>query len=175
MEIKLEEDSKSTSVKVIKRIAVIAVFIALSAVGALIKIPSPWNTVALDSAAGFFSALAFGNLTGMLVIGIGHLLTSALSGFPLSLPIHLMVAIAMAVFAVLFRLTNKRLGIIPAIIAGIILNGLAAPFILLPGGGMVAVLAAIPFLLFGSAVNIIVAAIAYQSLKGTRLLKGDSD
>lgn len=43
-----------------KRIARVAILVALSAVGAFIKLPSPTGTVALDSAPGFVAAAAFG-------------------------------------------------------------------------------------------------------------------
>ena len=53
----------------VKRIARVAILIALSGVGALIKIPSPTGTVALDSAPGYFTAVAFGPVEGMIVAG----------------------------------------------------------------------------------------------------------
>ena len=37
-----------------KRIAIIAIFVALSAVGAMIKIPSPIGSIGLDSFPGYF-------------------------------------------------------------------------------------------------------------------------
>ena len=48
----------------VKRVAYMAVFIALSAVGAMIKIPSPVGTIGLDSAPGYFCGLAFGYVEG---------------------------------------------------------------------------------------------------------------
>jgi riboflavin transporter len=75
-----------------KRVARMAIFIALAAVGALIKFSSPTGTVALDAAPGFFSAVAFGWLEGGIVAVFGHILTAATTGFPLGLPIHLVIA-----------------------------------------------------------------------------------
>lgn len=166
-----KQDVNKKTVKTAKRAAVIAAFVALSAVGAMIKIPGPLASVALDSAPGFFSALAFGGLEGMIVISMGHLLTAGMAGFYLTLPVHLAIAAEMALFALIFRFVNKKIGLIPAVIVGIVLNGVIAPFVLYPGGGIAAVVAAIPILTIGSAVNIIVAAVVYRSLKGTRLLK----
>ena len=37
----------------VKRMVLMALFMALSVIGAMIKIPSPTGTVALDSAPGF--------------------------------------------------------------------------------------------------------------------------
>lgn len=71
-----------------KRIARIAIFIALSAVGALVKAPSPTGTVALDACPGFFSEVIFGAQEGSAVISLGHLLTTAITGFPLGVSTH---------------------------------------------------------------------------------------
>lgn len=66
--------------------------IALAGVGALIKIPSPIGTIGLDSAPGYFSALAFQPVTeGSIVAAIGHLLSAGVVGFPLGIPLHLSV------------------------------------------------------------------------------------
>ena len=168
------EPAKKTTVpksaQNIRRIAIMAVFLALSAVGALIKIPSPLGTVALDSAPGFFSALAFGSIEGCLVIAIGHLLTSAVVGFPLGIPMHLVIAIEMAVFALIYRLVNKKIGLIPAVIITSLLNGVVAALSVFPMGGMGAVLGLMPFLLLGSVLNVAVSALAYKALKGSRLI-----
>lgn len=165
-----KEETQKNSVQNTRRIAMVAVFIALSAVGALIKIPSPIGTVALDSAPGFFSALAFGGVEGSIVIGLGHLLTSAVVGFPLGIPMHLIIAVEMAVWAVVFRFVNVKIGLIPAVIVASILNGVVGAFTVFPIGGMGAVLGLLPFLLLGSVINIVVSALAYKALKGSRLI-----
>ncbi len=153
-----------------KTLAIIAVFIALSAVGAMIKIPSPLGTIALDSAPGFFAAVAFGSLEGALVISIGHLLTSAIVGFPLSIPMHLAIAVLMAIWAITFRVANNKLGLIPAAIIAILLNGVVSAFTLLPIGGMGAVMGAMPFLVLGSFFNVVIAAIAYKIISKSNLI-----
>ena len=154
----------------IKRIIFMAVFIALSAVGSVIKIPSPVGTIGLDSAPGYFSALAFGGLDGAIVIAIGHLLTAAVVGFPLTIPMHLLIAVLMALWAVIFRLVNKSLGLIPAVIAGVLLNGVISSFTMLPMGGMAAAIALMPYLVVGSAINVIIAAAAFKAIKASKLI-----
>ena len=154
----------------VKRLSIMAIFIALSAVGALIKIPSPVGTIGMDSAPGFFSALAFGGLEGAIVIAFGHLLTSAVIGFPLTIPVHLYIAFQMALWALVYRWVNKKLGLIPAVIVGIILNGVVSAFAMLPIMGMGAVLGLMPFLVIGSAINVIISAVAYKAIKGSRLI-----
>ncbi len=77
-----------------------AMLIALSAVGSLIKV---FNTVAFDSMPGYFAALFLGGWQGALVIALGHMLTALTSGFVLGIPIHIYVAAQMAVYSYLFR------------------------------------------------------------------------
>ena len=154
----------------VKRLSIMAIFIALSAVGALIKIPSPVGTIGMDSAPGFFSALAFGGLTGAIVIAIGHLLTAAVIGFPMTIPIHLYIALQMALWALAYRWVNEKLGLIPAVIVGIILNGVVSSFAMLPLMGMGGVMGLMPFLVVGAALNVIISAVAYKAIKGSRLI-----
>ncbi|TGE33258.1 ECF transporter S component [Desulfosporosinus sp. Sb-LF] len=154
----------------VKRLSIMAIFIALSAVGALIKIPSPVGTIGMDSAPGFFSALAFGGLEGVVVIAFGHLLTSAVIGFPLTIPVHLYIAFQMALWALAYRWVSQKLGLIPAVIVGILLNGVVSSFAMLPMMGMGGVLGLMPFLVAGSAINVIISAIAYKGIKGSRLI-----
>ena len=154
----------------VKRLSIMAIFIALSAVGALIKIPSPVGTIGMDSAPGFFCALAFGGIEGAVVISFGHLLTSAVVGFPLTIPVHLYIAFQMALWALAYRWVNRSLGLIPAVIAGIILNGVVSSFAMFPMMGMGGVLGLLPFLVVGSALNVIISAIAYKAIKGSRLI-----
>lgn len=154
----------------VKRLSIMAIFIALSAVGALIKIPSPVGTIGMDSAPGFFSALAFGGLEGAIVIAFGHLLTSAVIGFPMTIPVHLYIAFQMALWALAYRWVNKKLGLILAVIVGIILNGVVSSFAMLPMMGLGGVLGLMPFLIVGAALNVIISAIAYKAIKGSRLI-----
>ena len=154
----------------VKRMSIMAIFIALSAVGALIKIPSPVGTIGMDSAPGFFSAIAFGGLEGAIVIAFGHLVTSAVIGFPMTIPVHLYIAFQMALWALAYRWVNKKLGLIPAVIVGIILNGVVSSFAMLPMMGLGGVLGLMPFLIVGAALNVIISAIAYKAIKGSRLI-----
>lgn len=154
----------------VKSLALIAIFIALSAVGALIKIPSPVGTIGLDSAPGFFAAIAFGYIEGCSVIAVGHLLTSAVVGFPLGIPMHILIAALMAIWALTFRWINRKVGIITATVAAIFLNGVVSSVSLLPMGGWGAVLGTMPFLVLGSAINVIIAAIAFKAVKKSDLI-----
>lgn len=166
----LEIQKTRSNVANVKRISIIAIFIALSAVGALIKIPSPVGTIGLDSAPGYFIALAFGGSMGALVISVGHLLTAATIGFPLTIPIHLFIAVQMAVWALAFRWIHNKFGMIPAIATSTILNGVLSSFTMILIGGIGAAIGVMPFLTLGSAINIVIAAAGYKMIKGSKLI-----
>jgi hypothetical protein len=157
-------------VLLVKRAAYIAIFIALSAVGAMIKIPSPVGTIGLDSAPGYFCALAFGYIEGAAVIFIGHLLTAGVVGFPLGLPLHLFIGIQMGLWAILVRFIKQKFGLWPAVLIGVVLNGVVSAFTMVFIGGMGAAIGIMPFLIAGSLFNILVAAIAYKGLKKGKLI-----
>ncbi|MBC7217841.1 MAG: ECF transporter S component [Candidatus Caldatribacterium sp.] len=144
------------------RLSLSAALVALCVVGSFIKIPSPTGTVALDSLPGFFSALALGYGEGAAVALLGHILTSLNVGFPLGFPIHLLIALEMGGIVLLFRFVFKRLGILAAIISGILLNGILAPLGLVPLFGWGFFFGMLPSLIIGSAVNIVLAAILFR-------------
>ncbi len=162
-------ENKSWSVR---RVAIVAIFAALSAVGAMIKIPSPIGSIGLDACAGFFCALAFGSVEGMIVVAIGHILSAAVIGFPLTLPIHLAVAVTMAIWALLFRIIGRRgtVGLVLAVITASLLNAFGSGLLLLPIGGVGLYVANLLPLLVASAANTILAAVAYSAVKGSKLL-----
>jgi uncharacterized membrane protein len=149
----------------------LAVLIALAAVGAMIKIPSPTGTVALDAAPGFLAALLLGPTPGAIVAGLGHLASAGIVGFPLGLPLHLFIALQMVVVAILIGYANHHLNTAYAVIIGIIANGIAAPaaFILIPGFGLPFFLAMVVPLLVASTINVVVAGLLYRALSRTRL------
>ncbi len=154
----------------VKRVAYISIFIALSAVGAMIKIPSPAGTIGLDSAPGYFCALAFGTVEGVSVIFIGHVLTSGIVGFPLGLPLHIFIAVQMGLWAMGFRWVTRQFGLIPGAVIAVLLNGVVSAFTLFFVGGMGAVLGVMPFLIVGSLINVVVAAVAYKGVHAGKLV-----
>jgi hypothetical protein len=92
-----------------KRLVLLSLMAALSAVGAYVIIPSPVGTVALDSAPGYLASLLFGGISGGVVLLLGHLISAVKSGFPLGI-IHLLIAVLMGgVWAglCLFKYCNK--------------------------------------------------------------------
>ncbi len=143
--------------------------IALSAVGALIKIS---GTIALDSMPGFFAALFLGPGAGALVGALGHLLTAITSGFPLSLPMHIFLMGVMGFVVYVFGITYKKFGHIPAFIVGVLLNGPFAALVSVPASKLLG----LPFngwalfnviiipLILASIANVFLAQVVYKAI-----------
>lgn len=147
----------------VKKLTIIGMLIALSAVGALIQLPG--TTIALDSMPGFFAALFLGPGLGALVAGLGHLLNAMIKGFPYSVPVHLIVVVQMAVTALIFGWIYRKTNYIVACIVAIILNGPIALLILVPILGWPAFYGLIAPLTIASAVNVIIAYVVYMLVK----------
>ncbi|HBM74821.1 MAG TPA: ECF transporter S component [Clostridiaceae bacterium] len=153
-----------------RKIVITSLFIAISFIGANIKIA---GTVAFDSMPGFLASLIFGPLYGAIVGAVGHLLTSATSGFPLSVPVHMIImldmALTMALFGATYKFfyrTNKALAVILSSIIGVIINGPVSVFVIMPIVGK-GVLAMLPILTLAALLNIIIAHVIYVFLPGS--------
>lgn len=153
----------------IRNIIVVAVFTALAMGGGFIKLPSPVGSIALDSAPGFFVAGFFSPILGGITGLLGHLASSATAGFPFGF-IHILIAILQFCWCFLFgailRKGNRIWALVLASLVATITNGIVAPLILAlifqtfrPMLNML-----IPFLLFASAVNVIIAALVIKLL-----------
>lgn len=153
-----------------KRIARISILIAISAVGSMIKIPSPTGTVALDSCTGYFSAVTFGWLEGSIIAGLGHLLSAFTAGFPLGLPVHLYIAVQMALWVSVFWYVAKKINLTLAMIIAILLNGIVSSLLIIPIGGVGMATALIVPLLVGAFVNVLIATLAYKIVEKSNLI-----
>ena len=149
-----------------KRITTLALLIAFASIGANIKIPSIVGTPALDAFPAFLGALILGPANGALVAALGHILSSLTVGFPLTLPIHLLIAAGMAGIVALYAVIS-RYSLWWGLAAGILLNGILFPaiFIPIPGFGKAFFIAMYVPLLVASALNIILAKVVFKFLK----------
>ncbi|MEH7610364.1 ECF transporter S component [Gottfriedia acidiceleris] len=103
-----------------KRIVLLSLFIALSAVLSNIKIV---YSIAFDSLPAFLAAMLISPIAGGIVGALGHLLTAITSGFPFTVPVHLFIAIQMLVIVWIFGVLFKKMNQYIAMIVAIILNG----------------------------------------------------
>lgn len=139
-----------------KRASLLAMFIALSVVGALIKIPSVIGSVALDAFPALVAAVLLGSRSGALIAGFGHLLSALIVGFPLG-PMHLLIAVEMAVLVWLFGALYEKSKRKTAVGFFLIGNGVVAPlpFLFMLGTGFY--MAIMPGLVVASVINLVLA------------------
>lgn len=163
-------EERAESKNVVKNLVYISLFIAISFIGSLIKIQ---GTIALDSMAGFFVVLFLNPVSGAIVGSVGHLLTAFINGLPLTLPIHLIVSLQMAVVVYLFGWIHKKTNLIVASLVAITLNGIVSVIMLaplttmlgLPLQGKTFIYVMVGPLTLASAVNVTLAGILHKIIK----------
>lgn len=166
--------SRGKSNQSIKLMTRCGVLIALSAIGAMIKIQ---GTIAFDSMPGYFAALYINPIAGGVVAALGHFLTALTSGFPLSLPMHLMLMMIMGVVAYIFGfIGNKINGVIACLIATILngpvctaISAVTAKALALPFSGAAMFTALVVPLTIASAVNIVLAFVVHKIIRNKRI------
>jgi len=144
----------------------IGILLALSVVGSLTV---RFSTISLDSMPGYFAALFLGPVEGAIVLGLGHLITAYIGGFPYTIPMHLIVFIQMALIGLIFGTLSKKINKIAACVISIILNGPVLALISAPASSLLGLklsgLALFKFLLvpltIASAVNVVLAYALY--------------
>ena len=155
-----------------KKLVLAALFIALSFVGANIKI---MGSIAFDSMPGFLGAIILGPYYGALIGALGHFLTALTSGFPLSLPVHLItmvgMGVTMLVFGYVFKYFLSRnyiVAVILSLTSAVIINGplliLILSPLLIPILGKTVLIGMVPVLSGVAALNIIMAQIIHKIL-----------
>lgn len=146
------------------RLTRISALSALAVVGSFIHLPGPVQTVAFDSAPGFFAALFFGSVDGAAVCGLGHIATAIVNGFPLGI-LHLPIALGLAIAGAAIGSLNLKYGAVPGVIVGIVIN-VGLVLIAVPALGWQATISFVPFLTLAAIANALVALLAYRGLKG---------
>lgn len=142
-----------------KTIALAALFISLSAVGGMLKIPVGIASIALDSMPALVAVLFLSAPLAGTVAALGHLISALLGGFPLG-PFHFLIAFEMWAVVWLFAKMhehgwNKIKWPVFVIENGVIA---AVPFYFLLSPAFF--YASVPGLLLAAAINAGVAAIA---------------
>lgn len=156
-----------------KTLVITSFFIALSGILANFKL---FGSVAFDSMPAFLVGILINPIIGGIVGFLGHLFTGLTSSFPLTLPIHLTIALEMMltvyIFSKVYKI-NKFLGIGVAIL----LNGPVSVFItgiihnIFVGGIPVVVFfntMVLPLTIAGIA-NIAIACIVERSVKNVNI------
>ncbi|WP_042463901.1 ECF transporter S component [Neobacillus dielmonensis] len=151
-----------------KIISGLALFTALSAAGAMIKVPALIGSVALDAFPALLAAAILGGGAGAVVGALGHLLSAMLGGFPLG-PLHFLIAGEMAVLVWIYGELYKR----HKLLAGgvfVLGNALIAPvpFIFLMNFGFF--IGMVPSLFVGSILNTAIALVLTPRLVSNRFI-----
>jgi uncharacterized membrane protein len=146
-----------------RKIILVALLCALAYAGANLKIA---GSIAFDAAPAFLGAMLMGAGPGAVAGVLGHLFSAMLSGFPLTLPLHLAVAAEMGLIcaAVGALVKSKGWPVWLGAVVALVLNAVVAPAILIvwPGFGLPVALAMFVPLLLASAANAaLAAALAY--------------
>jgi len=163
--------------KKLNKLILMALMIAISFVGANIKLPGPFSTIAFDSFPAYFAGLLLGGVPGGVVGLLGHLMTSFLSGFPFGLPMHIVIGVMMFVSVYMFSVVTKRVNWIVGAIAGVVINGIFMPIVLvlMPGFEWAMAMAFIPMLTAASAANVTLAIVVNNAISKTEFVNGFSD
>ena len=153
------------------RVARISIFTALSVIGSFITPYPVMATIAFDSSPGFFAALYFGVLDGLLITGLGHIITAVINGFPLG-TLHYVIAVGMALAGGamgLLNKTNKKWGFIPASLAAIAINTVLSVIMVPTLGWSVTITVVTIPLLLAATLNAAIAVILYVAVRNRRI------
>lgn len=90
-----------------RTLTTLALLLALTVIGANISF---LGSIALDSFPAFLGTLLLGPVAGAFLGGVGHLTSSLFAGFPLTLPIHIFIAVMMAATMYLYGLSREKTG-----------------------------------------------------------------
>ncbi|MBW3114412.1 ECF transporter S component [Bacillus sp. MCCB 382] len=147
----------------LKTLLLMSLFLALSAIGGMVKVPAVIGTIALDSMPAILVASLFNGRKGAVVAGGGHLLSSLYAGFPLG-PFHILVAAEMALFVWMFGYVFSKGKRVLAAALFLIGNGViaAVPFIFILSPSFY--VAIIPSLIAGTLINLTMAHFLYPPL-----------
>ncbi len=147
-----------------------AILIAISVILANFPI---FSSIALDSMPAFVGGIIISPVVGGIIGLLAHLFVALRTGFPLSLPVHILVALEMFVVVYITSIIFNKGKVILAGIVGTLLNGIGFTFITgvfmyFVLGGMNPVdflkLLGLPLTL-ASLVNIVIAFIVSKGLK----------
>jgi len=153
-----------------RRLTYFALFIALSAVLANVKF---MGSIALDSLPAFFAAVFMGPIAGGFIGLLGHLISAMLSGFPLTWPIHTVIAALMFISVYIFGRIYPHVNQAISFIVGVFFNAVLSTFIsvwvmgLMNGTGfnMALVKMLMPTLLIASSISVALAVMLIELLR----------
>ncbi len=153
-----------------KDLVTTGLMIAMAAVLAQFPI---FGSIAFDAMPAFLSAAMIGPILGGIVGFIAHLLVAMFTGFPFSLPLHLLIAVMMFVSCFIYGKVRQEHNRYLAMALAIVMNGpislafisILAKILGMPFSGLIMFTSLLLPLLIGATVNIVVADIVYGIIK----------
>jgi len=152
----------------LRKLVTCAMLIALCFVGSNIKV---FGSIAFDSMPAFLGSLILGPWYGAILGAAGHVITALISGFPYTVPVHMITMVSMAITMFFFNIVQKNLekriniwvarivGIIVALIFNVGIGLLLTTPIV--GFGIFAIA---PVLLVATLANVVIAEVIYVFL-----------
>jgi len=153
----------------VRKMSLLALFIALSVIGAAIKVPAIIGSVALDAFPALLAAAFFGAGPGAVVGALGHMLSAIIGGMSLG-PLHFIIAIEMALLVALFTVFYRKGKRWIAGIVFVIGNAFLAPVPFIFLFDLAFYVALLPSLFVGSLLNTVIAMVVIPSL--SKIMKG---
>lgn len=149
---------------VTRNLTLAAFFIALCGIGAILKVPGPISSVALDLAPALISTLFLGPVWGGVIAAFGHLISSFTGGLPLG-PFHWIVALEMLLIVWSFGVLMKRGWRVVGFVFVTFATGIVAPFPLYFLVSPALYFTLVPMLMIATAINCVVAWVIVPFLK----------
>ena len=153
-----------------KDLVTTGLMIAMAAVLAQFPI---YGSIAFDALPAFLAAVMMGPVLGGFVGFIAHLMVAMFTGFPFSLPLHLVIAVMMFISCFIYGKVRQSHNRYLAMALGIIMNGpvslafisIFAKILGLPFSGLIMFTSLLLPLLIGAMINIVVADVVYGIIK----------
>lgn len=146
------------------KLSLLALFIALSVIGASIKIPAIVGSIALDAFPALLASVLLGKHHGAIIAGFGHIVSALIAGMMLG-PMHVIIAVEMAVmvwfFCVIYQSGKKK----SAGLFFILSNSLLAPLPMILLFSWEFYYALLPSLFIGAAFNTVLALVLIPRFK----------
>lgn len=123
-----------------RRISRMAILIALSGVGAFVKIPSPGGDLGIDSAPGYFAAMIkkWDWREAQFIGFFARLIAAGIVGFPFGLPVQIVWGIFLGgSMGVIARLSRLRFGYAAAVVAAGLWNGVVFSLHVIPASVLI--------------------------------------
>ncbi|RFU71414.1 ECF transporter S component [Peribacillus saganii] len=142
-----------------RKAAIIALFIALSTVGAAIKIPAVVGSVALDTFPALLASALLGVPAGSIIAALGHIVSAIIGGMPLG-QLHIIIAVEMAIIVGIFGFLYLKGRKKTAVAVFFVGNALIAPLPFIMFLGTPFYIAVVPSLIAGAFINVMAAFLA---------------